>query len=104
MSSVETSLVRILSGMSTKPSMTISRSSCVAEGSPPPPPPPPPPAAPPTLGRIINVTGDPIDERGPVKATKFAPIHADAPAPACPAVRSRFLRFNPVITPGIKSS
>ncbi|KAH8716978.1 P-loop containing nucleoside triphosphate hydrolase protein [Phaeosphaeriaceae sp. PMI808] len=33
-----------------------------------------------TLGRIMNVTGDPIDERGPIKATKFAPIHADPPA------------------------
>lgn len=32
-----------------------------------------------TLGRIINVIGEPIDERGPVKATKFAPIHADPP-------------------------
>ncbi|KAJ5177592.1 uncharacterized protein N7500_000291 [Penicillium coprophilum] len=38
------------------------------------------PVGPATLGRIINVTGDPIDERGPVKATKFAPIHADPPA------------------------
>lgn len=27
----------------------------------------------------MNVTGDPIDERGPIKATKLAPIHADAP-------------------------
>ena len=33
-----------------------------------------------TLGRIMNVTGDPIDERGPIKHTKKAPIHADAPA------------------------
>jgi F0F1-type ATP synthase beta subunit len=33
-----------------------------------------------TLGRIMNVTGDPIDERGPIKATKYAPIHADPPA------------------------
>jgi F0F1-type ATP synthase beta subunit len=32
-----------------------------------------------TLGRIMNVTGDPIDERGPIKATKRLPIHADAP-------------------------
>lgn len=24
-----------------------------------------------TLGRIINVIGDPIDERGPVNATRF---------------------------------
>lgn len=33
-----------------------------------------------TLGRIMNVTGDPIDERGPIKATKKLPIHAEAPA------------------------
>jgi F-type H+-transporting ATPase subunit beta len=32
-----------------------------------------------TLGRIINVIGDPIDERGPVNADDYAPIHADAP-------------------------
>jgi F-type H+-transporting ATPase subunit beta len=37
------------------------------------------PVGPGTLGRIINVTGDPIDERGPIKATRLAPIHADAP-------------------------
>ena len=30
-----------------------------------------------TLGRIMNVTGDPIDERGPIKHTKKLPIHAD---------------------------
>ncbi|KAK7512586.1 alpha-glucan branching enzyme [Phyllosticta citriasiana] len=38
------------------------------------------PVGPATLGRIINVTGDPIDERGPIKTNKFAPIHAEAPA------------------------
>ena len=27
----------------------------------------------------MNVTGDPIDERGPIKHSKKAPIHADAP-------------------------
>ena len=32
-----------------------------------------------SLGRIMNVTGDPIDERGPIKFTKKLPIHADAP-------------------------
>lgn len=32
-----------------------------------------------TLGRIINVIGEPIDERGPIKTTDFAPIHAEAP-------------------------
>jgi len=32
-----------------------------------------------TLGRIINVIGEPIDERGPIATEHFAPIHADAP-------------------------
>lgn len=27
----------------------------------------------------MNVTGDPIDERGPIKTTLRRPIHADAP-------------------------
>lgn len=33
-----------------------------------------------TLGRIMNVIGEPIDERGPIKGTKRSPIHADPPA------------------------
>ncbi|KAK8025477.1 ATP synthase beta chain mitochondrial precursor [Apiospora arundinis] len=37
------------------------------------------PVGPATLGRIMNVTGDPIDERGPIKSDKFLPIHADPP-------------------------
>jgi F-type H+/Na+-transporting ATPase subunit beta len=37
------------------------------------------PVGPETLGRIINVIGDPIDERGPVPATKTSPIHRPAP-------------------------
>ncbi|CAH1642049.1 unnamed protein product [Spodoptera littoralis] len=32
-----------------------------------------------TLGRIINVIGEPIDERGPIDTEEFAAIHADAP-------------------------
>lgn len=32
-----------------------------------------------TLGRILNVIGDPIDERGPVNATTFTAIHREAP-------------------------
>lgn len=32
------------------------------------------------LGRIINVTGDPIDEKGPVKYTKTYDIHREAPS------------------------
>jgi F-type H+-transporting ATPase subunit beta len=31
------------------------------------------------LGRILNVVGNPVDEAGPVKATKFYPIHRPAP-------------------------
>ncbi|CAG5099520.1 Oidioi.mRNA.OKI2018_I69.XSR.g16563.t1.cds [Oikopleura dioica] len=38
------------------------------------------PVGPATLGRIINVIGEPIDERGPVNTEHYAPIHADAPA------------------------
>jgi len=37
------------------------------------------PVGPETLGRIMNVVGEPIDERGPVEAKKKAPIHAPAP-------------------------
>jgi len=32
-----------------------------------------------TLGRIINVIGDPIDERGPINTDKRLAIHAEAP-------------------------
>ncbi|NCP12456.1 MAG: F0F1 ATP synthase subunit beta, partial [Sphingomonadales bacterium] len=38
------------------------------------------PVGPETLGRIMNVVGEPIDERGPVGAKRSAPIHAEAPA------------------------
>jgi hypothetical protein len=37
------------------------------------------PVGPMTLGRIMNVIGEPIDERGPIGATLTAPIHAKAP-------------------------
>jgi F-type H+-transporting ATPase subunit beta len=33
-----------------------------------------------TLGRIINITGEPVDKMGPVKSTKTYPIHRPAPA------------------------
>lgn len=33
-----------------------------------------------TLGRIINVIGEPIDEKGPIETKKFLPIHRDAPS------------------------
>ncbi len=38
------------------------------------------PVGPGTLGRILNVIGDPIDERGPVPAVRYDPIHREAPA------------------------
>ena len=37
------------------------------------------PVGPETLGRIINVIGDPIDERGPVGHKQTSPIHKPAP-------------------------
>ena len=37
------------------------------------------PVGPEVLGRIMNVIGEPVDERGPVNAKKTAPIHAPAP-------------------------
>jgi F-type H+-transporting ATPase subunit beta len=37
------------------------------------------PVGPETLGRIMNVIGEPIDERGPINAKAYAPIHAEAP-------------------------
>ena len=37
------------------------------------------PVGPKTLGRIMNVVGAPIDERGPIGADSTSPIHAEAP-------------------------
>ena len=38
------------------------------------------PVGPETLGRILNVIGEPIDERGPVGAARSSPIHRQAPS------------------------
>lgn len=38
------------------------------------------PVGPETLGRILNVVGEPIDERGPIITAKKSPIHRDAPS------------------------
>ncbi len=38
------------------------------------------PVGPATLGRILNVTGQPIDEAGPVETTETRPIHRPAPS------------------------
>ncbi len=37
------------------------------------------PVGPETLGRILNVIGEPVDGRGPVETTKRLPIHREAP-------------------------
>lgn len=54
------------------------------------------PVGPETLGRIMNVIGEPIDERGPINTTKHLPIHAEAP---------EFVEMNveaEILTTGIK--
>jgi F-type H+-transporting ATPase subunit beta len=33
-----------------------------------------------TLGRILNVVGEPVDEKGPVETKTYLPIHRDPPA------------------------
>jgi F0F1-type ATP synthase beta subunit len=38
------------------------------------------PAGPATLGRILNVIGEPVDEKGPVKTDIRVPIHRPAPS------------------------
>jgi len=38
------------------------------------------PVGPATLGRIMNVIGEPIDEKGPIVTDKYLPIHRDAPS------------------------
>src|SRR5213593_4714770 len=38
------------------------------------------PVGPETLGRVLNVIGEPVDQMGPVNAKKFYPIHRPAPS------------------------
>jgi F-type H+-transporting ATPase subunit beta len=38
------------------------------------------PVGPQTLGRILNVIGEPVDEAGPIEAQMYYPIHRPAPA------------------------
>jgi F-type H+-transporting ATPase subunit beta len=49
------------------------------------------PVGPGTLGRIMNVTGDAIDERGPIDGNSKMPIHRDAPPFAEQAVEAEIL-------------
>jgi len=54
------------------------------------------PVGPETLGRIMNVIGEPVDERGPVNAKMSSPIHRSAPEFAEQATETE------VLTTGIK--
>ena len=54
------------------------------------------PVGPETLGRIMNVVGEPIDERGPIETKQTAPIHAAAPEFADQATDTE------ILTTGIK--
>mmetsp|Transcript_22962 Transcript_22962/g.38667 ORF Transcript_22962/g.38667 Transcript_22962/m.38667 type:complete len:475 (+) Transcript_22962:3118-4542(+) len=49
------------------------------------------PVGPKTLGRILNVVGEPVDEGGPVEAEEKRPIHADAPEFAEQSTESEIL-------------
>ena len=49
------------------------------------------PVGPATLGRILNVIGEPIDEKGPVNTAKTSPIHREAPALADQATEPQIL-------------
>src|SRR6202451_2441092 len=48
------------------------------------------------MGRVFNVTGDAVDEQGPVKADKYLPIHRAAPALVDQSTRPQ------VLTTGLK--
>ena len=49
-----------------------------------------------TLGRILNVVGDPVDEKGPVNSDERRPIHGDAPSFAEQSTETE------ILTTGIK--
>ena len=38
------------------------------------------PVGKPILGRILNVIGEPVDNKGPVETTEYLPIHRPSPA------------------------
>jgi len=48
------------------------------------------------MGRVFNVVGEPVDERGPVKAEKYYPIHRPAPTLADQSTSPQ------ILTTGIK--
>ena len=51
------------------------------------------PVGPETLGRIINVIGEPIDQKGPLKTKESWPIHRSAPAYVEQPLRLLLIRY-----------
>ncbi|HSF25809.1 MAG TPA: F0F1 ATP synthase subunit beta, partial [Blastocatellia bacterium] len=58
------------------------------------------------MGRVLDVTGNPVDERGPVKAEKYYPIHRPAPPlvdqSTSPEVLSTGIKVIDLICPFLK--
>jgi F-type H+-transporting ATPase subunit beta len=58
------------------------------------------------MGRVLDVTGNPVDERGPVKADKYYPIHRPPPSLAdqstSPEVLSTGIKVIDLICPFLK--
>lgn len=49
------------------------------------------PVGPELLGRIVNVLGEPIDERGEIKSQIFSPIHRDPPSFTAQSTKEQIL-------------
>jgi len=64
------------------------------------------PVGPGVMGRVLNVTGAPVDERGPVVAEKYYPIHRQAPSlvdqSTSPDVLSTGIKVIDLICPFLK--
>jgi len=64
------------------------------------------PVGPGVMGRVFNVIGEPVDERGPVTAEKFYPIHRPAPSlvdqSTSPAVLTTGIKVIDLICPFLK--
>ena len=64
------------------------------------------PVGPGVMGRVLNVTGAPVDERGPVVAEKYYPIHSPAPSlvdqSTSPDVLSTGIKVIDLICPFLK--
>lgn len=58
------------------------------------------------MGRVLDVTGNPVDERGPVNAEKYYPIHRPPPPlvdqSTSPEVRSTGIKVIDLICPFLK--